>query len=66
MDPFTWVLIALGVVIVGAVVWLAVKKPSRGIDESVAARNRGQAAGNAEYHNRQPRSGQDGGVSGGL
>ncbi|NYI77775.1 hypothetical protein [Nocardioides panzhihuensis] len=66
MDPFTWFLIALGVVIVGAVVWLAVKRPSRGIDESAAIRNRGQAMGKAEYHNRQPRGGQDGGISGGF
>lgn len=64
MDPFTWFLIAAGVVIVGALVWLAVRKPSRGIDEGVASRNRGQALGEAEYQGRPPRGGQDGGIGG--
>ena len=66
MDPFTWFLIALGVVIVGAVVWLAVNKSSRGVDEGVANRNRGEALGKAEYQGRPPHGGQDGGPLGGF
>jgi hypothetical protein len=50
VDPFTWFLIALGVLIVGVVVWRAVRKPSRGVDEAIANRNRAQALGNAEYY----------------
>lgn len=65
MDPFTWFLIAVGVVIVGAVVWLAVRKSSRGVDEAVANRNRGQALGNAEYYGGKHHGSSDGG-SGGL
>jgi hypothetical protein len=50
VDPFTWFLIALGVLIVGAVVWQAVRKPSRGVDEAVADRNRGEALVKGEYN----------------
>ncbi|MEU6137178.1 hypothetical protein [Nocardioides sp. NPDC047086] len=64
MDPFTWFLIALGVVVVGAVVWVAVNKSSRGIDEAVANRNRGQALGKAEYHGGKHHGGSDGGSAG--
>ncbi|GGU31794.1 hypothetical protein GCM10007979_33530 [Nocardioides albus] len=39
MGPFTWFLIAVGVVIVGAVVWQSVRKSSRGVDESAVNRN---------------------------
>jgi hypothetical protein len=65
VDPFTWFLIAVGVVIVGAVVWQAVRKSSRGVDESVANRNRSQALGNAEYYGGKHHGSSDGG-SGGL
>ncbi|MEU4451126.1 hypothetical protein AB0F44_07335 [Nocardioides sp. NPDC023903] len=64
MDPFTWFLIAVGVVIVGAVVWQAVRKSSRGVDEAVANRNRGQALGNAEYHGTKHHGSSDGGTGG--
>ncbi|MFE4000390.1 hypothetical protein ACIO3S_12975 [Nocardioides sp. NPDC087217] len=66
MDPFTWFLIAAGVVFIGAIVWLVLRKPSGGIDESVASRNRGQALGEAEYQGRPHHGGSDGGISGVL
>ena len=50
MDPFTWFLIALGVLIVGVVVWQVVRRPSRGVDEAVADRNRSEALGKGEYN----------------
>ncbi|MFE7225994.1 hypothetical protein ACFU7D_14485 [Nocardioides sp. NPDC057577] len=61
MDPFTWFLIAVGVVIVGAIVWQAVRKSSRGVDEAVANRNRGQALGKGEYYGGPPHGGSDAG-----
>ncbi len=50
MDPFTWFLIALGVLIVGVVAWQMVRKPSRGVDEAVVHRNRTEALGKGEYN----------------
>ncbi|MER7605282.1 hypothetical protein [Nocardioides sp. NPDC127503] len=61
MDPFTWFLIAAGVVIVGAILWLAVRKSSGGVDEAVANRNRGQALGKGEYYAGPPHGGSDAG-----
>ena len=66
MDPFTWFLIALGVLIVGVVVWQVVRKPSRGVDEAVADRNRGQALGKAEYNGGVQHRGPDIGPTSGL
>ena len=66
MDPFTWFLIALGVVIVGGVLWQLVRKSSPGIDDPAVNRNKGQALGKAEYYGGQHHGGSDGGSLGGF
>ncbi len=65
MDPFTWFLIVLGVVIVGAIVWQMTRRSRGGVDDRVVSSNKGQALGKAEYHGRQPHGSSDGGPLGG-
>jgi hypothetical protein len=64
MDPFTWFLIIVGVVIVGGGVWQAVRKSSRGVDEFEASRVRGNARGEAELYRGHHNHGHDGGPYG--
>lgn len=66
MDPFTWFLIVLGILIVGGVLWQVLRKSTRGVDAAVADENRAQATAKAEYNGAMQHHGPNIGPTNGV